>query len=227
LHAQLQTFAREVQSLGAQVAGVVRLYANASAIVGFLPERLKAFQAAYPLVQIALTEAVSDEVVRACVEDRADVGVSASAATPAALESWHFVHDPLMVVLPPDHELVAQTTLDFADVLRFPLVALQAGGSLDRLIHERADAQRVPLKVAVTVNSFDAQCRMVEAGLGIGVVPISAASAFAGSRGFVRRPLGDAWAVQRSLQVHALRKSTRLRAVQALIDLLTLDQPSE
>jgi DNA-binding transcriptional LysR family regulator len=221
LHAQLQTFAREVQSLGDQVAGVVRLYANASAIVGFLPERLKAFQAAYPLVQIELTEAVSEEVVRACVEDRADVGVSASSATPAALESWHFADDPLMVVLPPDHELVAMQTLDFADVLRFPLVALQAGGSLDRLIHERAAAQRASLKVTVTVNSFDAQCRMVEAGLGIGVVPISAASAFAGSRGFVRRPLGDAWAIERSLQVHALRKSSRLRAVQALIDLLT------
>lgn len=220
LHTQLQTFAREVQSLGGQIAGVVRLYANASAIVGFLPERLKAFQAAYPLVQIELTEAVSEEVVRACMEDRADVGVSASTATPAALESWHFAHDPLMVVLPPDHELVAMETLDFADVVRFALVALQAGGSLDRLIHERADAQRAPLKVAVTVNSFDAQCRMVEAGLGIGVVPTSAACAFAGSRGFVRRPLGDAWAVERSLQVHALRKSSRLRAVQALIDLL-------
>ncbi|WP_321886911.1 LysR family transcriptional regulator [Paraburkholderia bannensis] len=226
LHAQLQTFAREVQSLGGEVAGVVRLYANASAIVGFLPERLKAFQAEYPLVQIELTEAVSDEVVRACVEDRADVGIAAraSVATPAALETWHFADDPLMVVLPPDHELVARQTLEFADVMRFALVALQAGGSLDRLIHERADAQRAPLRIAVTVNSFDAQCRMVEAGLGIGVVPISAASAFAGSRGFVRRPLGDAWAVGRTLQVHALRKSSRLRAVQALIDLLTSDQ---
>ncbi|MBN3855911.1 LysR family transcriptional regulator [Paraburkholderia sp. Ac-20340] len=225
LHAQLQSFAREVQSHSGQIAGVVRLYANASAIVGFLPERLKAFQAAYPLVQIELTEAVSDEVVRACVEDRADVGVSANASTPAALESWHFAHDPLMVVLPPDHELVAMEKLDFADVMRFPLVALQAGGALDRLIHERADAQRAPLKLAVTVNSFDAQCRMVEAGLGIGIVPISAASAFAGSRGFVRRPLGDAWALGRSLQVHALRKSSRLRAVQALVDLLTETPP--
>ncbi|WP_321878065.1 LysR family transcriptional regulator [Paraburkholderia bannensis] len=226
LHAQLQTFAREVQSLGGEVAGVVRLYANASAIVGFLPERLKAFQAEYPLVQIELTEAVSDEVVRACVEDRADVGIAAraSVATPAALETWHFADDPLMVVLPPDHELVARQMLEFADVMRFALVALQAGGSLDRLIHERADAQRTPLRIAVTVNSFDAQCRMVEAGLGIGVVPTSAASAFAGSRGFVRRPLGDAWAVGRTLQVHALRKSSRLRAVQALIDLLASDQ---
>ncbi|MEX3925720.1 LysR substrate-binding domain-containing protein [Paraburkholderia sp. BR10936] len=79
VHDQLQSLAREVRSLSGEVAGVVRLFANASAIIGFLPERLKDFQARYPLVQIALTEQISDGVVRACVEDRADVGISSSA----------------------------------------------------------------------------------------------------------------------------------------------------
>ncbi|MGU7774729.1 LysR family transcriptional regulator [Burkholderia sp. MR1-5-21] len=220
VHDQLQSLAREVQSLSGQVAGIVRLYANASAIVGFLPERLKAFQARYPLVQIALTEQISDEVIRACMDDRADVGISASSKTPGGLESWHFADDPLMVVLPPGHELAALVAPTFGDVIRFPLVALQAGGSLDQLLRERADAARMPLRLSVTVNSFDAQCRMVEAGLGIGIVPTSAASAFAGSHGFVRRPLDETWATGRSLRVHALRKSSRLKAVQALIDSL-------
>ncbi|WP_175838522.1 LysR family transcriptional regulator [Burkholderia anthina] len=220
VHDQLQSLAREVQSLSGEVAGVVRLHANASAIVGFLPERLKAFQARYPLVQIALTEEISDEVVRACVDERADVGISACGKLPGGLESWHFVDDPLMVVLPLDHELAALAAPTFRDVLRFPLVALQAGGSLDRTLKERADAARMPLTLSVTVNSFDAQCRMVEAGLGIGIVPTSAASAFAGSNGFVRRPLDEPWARERALHVHALRKSSRLRAVQALIDAL-------
>ena len=220
VHDQLQSMAREVQSLSGQVAGVVRLHANASAIVGFLPERLKAFQARYPLVQIALTEQISDEVIRACMDERADVGISANGKTPGSLESWHFADDPLMVVLPPDHELAAQDALAFNDVIRFPIVALQAGGSLDQIIKERADAARTPLQLSVTVNSFDAQCRMVKAGLGVGIVPISAASAFAGSRDFARRPLDEPWAARRSLRVHALRTSSRLKAVQALIDAL-------
>jgi DNA-binding transcriptional LysR family regulator len=221
VHDQLQSLAREVQSLSGQVAGFVRLYANASAIVGFLPERLKAFQARYPLVQIVLTEQISDEVIRACMDDRADVGISAAGKTPGALESWHFADDPLMVVLPRDHELAAIDAPTFSNVIRFPLVALQAGGSLDQIIKEHADAARTPLKLAVTVNSFDAQCRMVEAGLGIGIVPTSAASAFAGSHAFVRRPLDETWGTGRTLQAHALRKSSRLKAVQALIDALT------
>ncbi|WP_244818024.1 LysR family transcriptional regulator [Caballeronia sp. Lep1P3] len=222
-HDQLQRFAREVQSMSGQIAGVVRLFANASAIVGFLPERLQAFRARYPLVRIALTEQISDEVVRACIDDRADMGISASSHAPAGLDTWHFADDPLMVVLPPGHELAATAAPSFADVLRYPLVALQAGGSLDQVLKERADAARTPLQLSVTVNSFDAQCRMVEAGLGIGIVPTSAASAFAGSRGFVRRPLAETWARERTLRLHALRKSPRLKAVQALIDTLTSD----
>ncbi|MFM0052346.1 LysR substrate-binding domain-containing protein [Caballeronia grimmiae] len=218
---QLRQMAREIQSLGGQVAGTVRLFANASAIVGFLPELLKGFQAAYPLVEIALTEQISDEVVRACLDGRADVGISANPEAPSQLQTWHFADDPLMVVLPPGHELEQHDTVAFDDVIRYPVVALQAGGSLDQVLKERAEAARAPLKLAVTVNSFDAQCRMVEAGLGIGVVPTSAASAFAGSRNFVRKPLDEAWARNRSLQVHAHRKTPALRAVQALVDFLT------
>lgn len=218
---QLQQMAREIQSLGGQVAGVVRLFANASAIVGFLPELLKGFQAAYPLVEIALTEQISDEVVRACLDGRADVGISANQETSANLQTWHFAQDPLMVVLPPGHELESHESLTFNDVIRFPVVALQAGGSLYRVLKERAEAARTPLNLAVTVNSFDAQCRMVEAGLGIGIVPTSAASAFAGSRSFVRRPLSEEWAQSRSLQVHTLRRTPLLRQVQALIKFLT------
>ncbi|KNH04711.1 Transcriptional regulator, LysR family [Candidatus Burkholderia brachyanthoides] len=201
----------------------MRLCANASASVGFLPERLKAFQARYPHVQIALTEQISDEVVRTCLDGRADIGISASGRMPGGLDSWPFADadDPLMVVLPLGHALTESETLAFAEVLRYPLVALQESGSLDLILKEHADAARPPLRLAVTVNSFDAQCRMVEAGLGIGIVPISAASAFAGSHGFVRWPLAEPWAAARSLRVHALKISSRLMAVQALIDALT------
>lgn len=45
---QFQQMTREIQTLSRQVAGVVRLFANASAIVGFLPEILKSFQASFP-----------------------------------------------------------------------------------------------------------------------------------------------------------------------------------
>ena len=69
------------------------------------------------------------------------------------------------------------------------------------------------------VNGFDAACRMVEAGLGIAVVPTSAAAAYAGTSSFVRRPLDEPW-IDRELRLYALRKSPRRRAIGALIETL-------
>jgi DNA-binding transcriptional LysR family regulator len=71
----------------------------------------------------------------------------------------------------------------------------------------------------VSVSSFDAACRMVEAGLGIAVMPRSAAAAYAGSERFVRRPLDESWA-GRILNVYAMRKTPQPRAVAALIESL-------
>ncbi len=52
----LQALSREVGSLSGQVSGTVRLHANMSAVIGFLPERLKAFSAEYPRVDMSLVE---------------------------------------------------------------------------------------------------------------------------------------------------------------------------
>jgi len=225
LNDDLQSLGRDLQALSGTVSGTVRLYANASAIVGFLPEKIKAFQAAYPLVEIALQERTSAEVLRACLDDRADVGVGVAAeAVPAGVETWHFASDPLMVVLPQGHPLAKRRSLQFADVLRYALVGAQGGGSLDRFLWDRADAARMPMRLSVVVNSFDAQCRMVEAGLGLAIVPTSAASAFAGSSHFARRRLNELWR-ERELRVYSLRKTPRLTAVQALIEALVGTPP--
>lgn len=226
IEAGLRELVRAVQSLGGEVAGTVRLFANASATVGFLPERLKAFSVAHPAVRVALQEHRSRDVVRACLDDRADVGVAVAGGfeLPKSLESWHFATDPLMVVLPPGHPLAGHERLRFADVAAHGLVGIQEGGALDQFVRERAEAARLALDFSVMVNSFDAACRMVEAGLGIAVVPASAAAAYAGAGSFVRRPLDERW-VGRELRVCALRKSPRLRAIDALIDALKRPAP--
>ena len=43
---------------------------------------------------------------------------------------------------------------------------------LDRTLHERAEALGLRFAPTVSLSSFDAVCRMVEAGLGISLVPL-------------------------------------------------------
>jgi DNA-binding transcriptional LysR family regulator len=222
LEVGLESLLRDVQAQAGMVTGRVRLFANASSVIGYLPERLNAFCARYPMVSIELQERLSAEVLRACLDDVADLGVCVADEIPNGLEAWSFAEDPLMVVLPQGHPLAALDRLRLPEVAVHPLVAVQTGGALDRVLRDRAAAASLSLHVAVSVNSFDGVCRMVQAGLGIAIVPLSAAAAYAGSERFERRPLDEPWA-GRQLQLLALRKTPRPAAVEALIEALKVD----
>lgn len=221
IDADLQGLVREVQTLDDAVRGSVRLHANMSAVIGFLPERLQPFMAAYAHIEVQLQEEDTRDLLRSCIDDRADVGVGVALPVPAGLEAWPFAVDPLQVVMPAGHALARRPSLRFAQVLDHPLIGVHSGGALDRSLHARAEALARVFAPKVTVSSFDAVCRMVEAGLGIAVIPRSAAAAYAGNPRFVRRPLAEPWA-DRELSVYALRKAPRSRAVEALIDALRL-----
>jgi DNA-binding transcriptional LysR family regulator len=215
----IQLLKRDVQASDGVVNGTVRLSANMSSIIGYLPERLKSYTATFPHVTLALSEADTKDVIRACLDDRADVGVCVKADAPAGLDAWYFASDPLLVVVPAGHALASEQAIRYTQALQYPLIGVHPGGSLDTLLQEKSKAISGVANIAVQVSSFDAACRMIEAGLGITIMPRSAASAYAGARKFVRRPLAETWGA-RELWIYSLRKSPRLRSVQALIDTL-------
>lgn len=216
---ELRSLFNEVRGLGDELSGRVRLHANMSAVIGFLPERLQKFLAAHPGISVSLQEEDTRDVIRACLDDRADVGIGVEASVAAGLDVRHFADDPLQVVMPVRHPLVEKPAVKFFEALQHPLIGVHEGGSLDRSLRERAEALRKRFEPTVSLSSFDAVSRMVEAGLGIAVVPQSAAMAYAGSAQFVRRPLDESWAARR-LMLYTLRRNPQPRATQALVDSL-------
>jgi DNA-binding transcriptional LysR family regulator len=217
IDSDMESLVHQVKAGKSEVAGTVRLFANTSSVIGFLPERLKAFIGRYPAVRIALRECQSPDVLLACLDGTADVGLCAGASLRGSLDSWPFVRDPMMVVMPRGHAMARAKVVRFADVLDHPLIGVQSGGAVDRLLHDRALKVGRRMQFTVSVGSVDAVCRMVEAGLGIAVIPTSAASAYAGAKRFVRKKLDEPWA-DRELRLYAPRKSPRSRAAAALID---------
>ncbi|HEY9573520.1 MAG TPA: LysR family transcriptional regulator [Pusillimonas sp.] len=220
IESELRQLKQDVKEVEGVVSGTVRLAANLSSIIGFLPERLHLYTDMFPQVNVALTEQDSQDVVRSCLDDEADVGVGVKLDAPPAIESWCIVSDPLLVVLPVTHALADERSIAFSQALSYRLIGVHPGGSLDLQLRRQAQAMGSRVDFAVQVSSFDAACRMIEAGLGIAIMPRSAAKAYAGTRKFARRPLAEPWASPRELWGYALRKTPRLRAVQALIDAL-------
>ena len=190
------------------VRGHVRLFANTSAVIQFLPNDLAIFLTSNPNVRIGLEEALSDAIIQAVADGKADIGIFADNAPAEILHKRLYRKDQLVLLVPTDHPLATEKTMAFVDTLDYDYVALNQGSSLLRRITDAAVSAGKMLRVRIQVSSFDGICRMIEAGLGIGILPI--ASVRPGLLGQRLRaiPLTDDWAT-RSLFV-GISKDTKL-----------------
>lgn len=190
------------------VRGHVRVHANMSAILQFLPEDLGAFARAHGQIKIDLQQRLSGQVLHALQEGTADLGICHAAGAGAsgypggALQSRPYRSDRLVLVLPQGHPLCAHEAIDFAAVLDQDIVGLEANSSISLAMRAAAAAAGRTLRQRIQVSGLDAMCRMIDNGLGIGLLP---ERVFALMRGLGRLhalALTDAWA-QRELRLVA------------------------
>lgn len=210
-----ELFGAELVEYSAGYRGHVRLWANMSALTEFLPDALAAFRQAHPEIRVEVEEQLSGDITRALVEGLADIGVFAEGTPTGGLAVRPFQGDELVVVCARNHALARLRRVDFRQCLAHPFVGLNRGSSLLELISSRAQQAGLPLRVQVQVRSFGAMCRMVGAGLGLGVLPRAACQPLLVPYGLKALRLDEPWARRRLLV--ASRGDAPLAAAPALL----------
>ena len=186
----------EMRRHASGAGGYVRVFANISSIVEYLPGALASFAAAHPDIHVHLEEHVSSAIATAVADNSADFGLVSELPVIDGLATVAFRTDQLVVVLKPDHVLASRTSIAFRDIANLPFVGLHANSSLHRLLTRAALEASTPLNWRIHVTSFDAACAMVAAGLGVSVVPRAAATPYTRSLSLAAVPLSDAWATR-------------------------------
>ncbi|ASC65518.1 LysR family transcriptional regulator [Achromobacter denitrificans] len=194
----VEAMGAELSRLYAGVKGHVRLVANLSAIVQFLPEDVAAFQRLFPEVDIDLEEQHSPDVLRLVRERAADFGICNRIPGAQGVEQLPYRRDRLAVMLPAGHPKAAARQLSLRDIAGETFVGLRENSALTQLLAAQAAALGATLAVKIRVASLDALCRMTHAGLGVAVMPQQVAELYLQSLDVVVRPLSDEWA-QRQL----------------------------
>ena len=178
--------------------GLVRIFANVSSITQFLPQDLKSFVEKYPAVELKLEERISTEVLRGVAENAADIGFYADLGTePQGIVTLPYREDEPMVVIPRGHALSSREFLTAAELLEHHLIGLQTGSFINLQLMKAAGNLGVPVKFRMQVNSFDAVCLMVEAEMGLGVVPKLLAQSYAKALRIEPIPLKESWGTRR------------------------------
>jgi DNA-binding transcriptional LysR family regulator len=193
---QAERLREDLSTYTGGLAGQIRILSNTNALTEFLPEALSAFLAEHPQVSIDLEERLSDEIVGLIAEGVGDLGIVAGTVDTGRLETFPFRSDRFVLVAPRDHALAARSSIPFAEVLQYDFVGLDRASALQRFLADKAARIGRPLRLRVQLRSFDAVCRMVEAGVGLGIVPDTTARRATRTMAIATVNLEDSWAAR-------------------------------
>ena len=155
-----------------------------------MPRVIASFQASHPAIQVVLMDLGVEAIASAVKAGRADIGICTADADMPGLDLSTLHQDRMMLACPAGHPLAGRRAVRWREIVAEPLVLMQAGTGLRKIadrafgeLGERPEPLHEVAQVSTAVG-------LVEAGLGLAVLP---AYALAASRaaGVVAVPLSE------------------------------------
>src|SRR4029453_11138309 len=138
--ARLEQLALAVDDFHTGATGHLRLWANPSALGGFLSRVLVNYATEHPEVKIDLEDALSEDSVRAVQKGVAELAVIGDNVPCEGLETFKCNVDELVLLVPAGHVLAGPEKVPVARALEYDLVTLPRRASLTRKIIAAAEA---------------------------------------------------------------------------------------
>ena len=157
----------EMHELHGLTRGEVRIGVPSMLGSYYFPPILMAFRHRYPNLQLTVVESGTRKIQQMLSEGEIDMGVIVSDTPPADLESYTFLRDQMMAILPQDHPLATKESISFDEFFREDLVVFKQGyfhrEQLDKLAH----ASGSPLKIGFETNLLPLIKQIVRHGFAI------------------------------------------------------------
>jgi DNA-binding transcriptional LysR family regulator len=214
---------QELSQFGEGTRGNIRLFANTNAIHEYLPALLSHFLVEHPRINVDIEEHTSPETVRAIDEGVADLGIIVGLVNTRNLAVAPFREDKLVVIVPNDHPLAREKAVRFYQVLEWNYIGLIERSSHQQYVSKTALLLGQNIQFRIQMESFEAVCHMVAAGVGVSLVPESTTRRLSGMLKFSIVQLDEQWS-KRELKLICRSPDTLAPHVRKLFE--ALEQPA-
>lgn len=167
--AECERFEGDAALLAGAEVGTVRLGTISSVATYLLPPALVSYRKKHPAVSCDLALGSYGEIEQWLEEGRIDLGTVRMPAS-AGLESVLLASDEYVAVLPADHRLAHRKKFPVAAFADEPFIALVREGFSE--VEQILAAGHVDIAPAFTIWDDYAIMAMVEAGLGLSILPL-------------------------------------------------------
>ena len=160
-----------VEEVGEGVAGRLAVGASSTLATYVLPGLLRQFRECHPRIEISVHTGISSRVLEMVTENEADLGLVTAEVHSRLLTSLDLADYETRVVLPPNHPLAIRRSLRAVDLAGHPLILMESGTNLRTYVDRLLSAAGVAEQVTLELDNVEAIKRMIEAGLGISMLP--------------------------------------------------------
>lgn len=163
----------EIAELAGAERGRLRIgSASAMVLTDQLPVILAELRAQHPGAEIGVTSGTSEVLVDQILAGDIDIAFVSLPVDVRGIKTERLSEDQLVAIASPRHKLAKQRTISAYTLAGERLILGERGGNTRRLIDQFFAQAGVTLHVAMELSRQQAIRRMVEADLGVGIVPL-------------------------------------------------------
>lgn len=163
----------EIAELAGAERGRLRIgSASAMVLTDQLPGILSDLRAQHPGAEIAVTSGTSEVLVDQILAGEIDIAFVSLPVDVRGIKTERLSDDQLVAIASPLHKLAKQKTISAYTLAGERLILGERGGNTRRLIDQFFAQAGVTLHVAMELSRQQAIRRMVEADMGVGIVPL-------------------------------------------------------
>jgi DNA-binding transcriptional LysR family regulator len=171
-------FLERARQLGELFAGPdqpleIHVAATQYLIVYVLIDAVRRFHDAFPHIHVRLSNQTEQEVETALLRDpELALGVAAPYESSPDLEYRHLFSLDWGLITPPRHGLLRKAELTLADLTDLPLILFERGSTGRQHVMDAFHGLGLSPRVDMETTNTEIIVRMVEAGLGVSIVPL-------------------------------------------------------
>jgi DNA-binding transcriptional LysR family regulator len=178
----------EARGLLDKSRGRVIVAASPLSAVTILPTMISRFSRIFPEVRIDLRDMLTDQILQSVRNGTADIGIGTFEKSETELELSTLYEDVLGVIMPNNSPLASRRSLCWRDLKGQSMIALSRSSAFRPLIDSTLRTQSIELgETRFEVGYMGTAVALVEAGLGISVLPERAAALIKQRRARFRR----------------------------------------
>jgi DNA-binding transcriptional LysR family regulator len=163
----------EIAELAGAERGRLRIgSASAMVLTDQLPGILKELRSQHPGAEIAVASGTSEVLVDQILAGEVDIAFVSLPVDVRGIKTERLSDDQLVAIASPRHKLAKQRTISAYTLAGERLILGERGGNTRRLIDQFFAQAGVTLHVAMELSRQQAIRRMVEADMGVGIVPL-------------------------------------------------------